>query len=274
VGDSSALSLHPLVSGFTDAAAYDRGRPVYAVEFARALSRELRLPAGAQVLELGAGTGQLTRALLEAGLDVSAVEPLARMRELLERTISAERVRAGVAEAIPLADASVDAVFAADSFHWFDERRAMPEIRRVLRSGGGVAIARTMPELDLPWARELGELLLSARGEHPAFSERSPAAALEDDSAFGAVREINLAGARVISRAGIRTYLASMSWVATLDGQRRGGLLAASCSSETTSASSASGSTTRPGWRASARRGGACTRRAAREHAPQAPAAS
>ena len=95
----------------------------------------------------------------------------------------------GRAEEIPLPDDCVEAVFAADAFHWFDERRAMPEIKRVLRPGGGVAILRTVPQIDEPWSRELGEILTETRPEHPAFGERGAAAALEEDPGFGPVTE-------------------------------------------------------------------------------------
>ncbi len=227
VADSGTSNLHPLVTGFSDAAAYERGRPAYEAEFARALARSMRLTTSAPVLELGAGTGQLSRALLSAGLDVTAIEPLEAMRELLARAIGAERARCGVAEAIPLADSSVQAVFAADSFHWFDESRAMPEIRRVLSAGGGVAIARTAPVLNVPWAHELQEIFVSERGEHPAFADRAPAAALEEDPAFGPVREITGTSIRTTDREGIIGYLASVSWIATLEAPRRRDLLAA-----------------------------------------------
>src|SRR5581483_2838116 len=101
----------------------------------------------------------------------------------------AERVREGAAEAIPLEDDSVDGITCADSFHWFDERRAMPELRRVLRPGGGVAILRAEPQVTAPWTEEVGQIVLAHRREHPAFDGRPAAGALEDDQAFGPVCE-------------------------------------------------------------------------------------
>ncbi len=154
------------------------------------------------MLELGAGTGQLSEALLAAGLELTAVEPLDATRELLAAAIGPERVRAGRAEDIPLGDDSVRAVFAADAFHWFDERRAMPEIKRVLQPGGGVAILRTVPAIDEPWSRELGEVINEMRPEHPAFNARGAAAALEEDPAFGPVRETTVTSRRELDRDG------------------------------------------------------------------------
>ena len=115
------------------AQAYDRGRPEYPREAVEAC-----VPQRARrVLDLGAGTGKLTRGLVELGLDVVAVEPLEEMRALLPAESEA---LAGSAEAIPLPDASVDAVLAGQAFHWFDAPRALAEIARVLRSGGTLGL--------------------------------------------------------------------------------------------------------------------------------------
>jgi SAM-dependent methyltransferase len=217
--------FHPLVEGFADAAGYDRARPRYDARVAALLMAELDLEEGSPVLELGAGTGQLSGALLEANLDLVAVEPLEATRELLAAAIGGERVRAGRAEEIPLADASVQAVMAADAFHWFDERRAMPEIKRVLRPGGGVAILRTAPAIDEPWSRELGELIMEVRPEHPAFNDRAPAAALVEDPAFGPVSALDSTSERELDRDGILALVGSFSWVGTLPGAEREQLL-------------------------------------------------
>jgi SAM-dependent methyltransferase len=205
-----------MVSGFSDAQTYDLGRPRYGQAVASALLEMLELSAGDPVLELGAGTGQLSQALVESRVELTAVEPLEQTRELLAQAIGPERVLAGVAEAIPLAEGSVRAVLAADSFHWFDETRAMPEIKRVLGPGGGVAILRTVPVLDADWSDELGKLMEVRRPEHPAFSPRGPAAALQDDPNFGPVEQRTVTSRRMIDRTRVLAYLASMSWVAQL----------------------------------------------------------
>lgn len=224
-GAGSRPALHPLVSGFSDAETYDHGRPLYGTDVVAELLRTLELAPGAPALELGAGTGQLSRALLSAGLQLWALEPLEATRELLARAIGPERALAGVAEQIPLPQDAVQAIFAADSFHWFDERRAMPEIRRVLRPGGSVTILRTVPVLPEDWSVELGEILMAMRPEHPAFTDRPAAAALEADEAFGPVTELTLFGEQTIDRARVLTYLASMSWVGRLSREQRSEML-------------------------------------------------
>jgi SAM-dependent methyltransferase len=219
-------SLHPLVEGFADAAVYDMGRPRYGAEVVQAITEALGTAPGAPVLELGAGTGQLSVALMAAGFELSAVEPLAETRAMLAGAIGAERVHAGVAEAIPLPDGSVDAVVAADSFHWFDHTRALPEIRRVLRPGGGVAILRSLPRFQRPWGHDLGGLLAQARPLHPAYDGEGPAFALSEHGGYGPVREITLTSHQASDRRRLLAYVASVSWIGALGGSDRAALLA------------------------------------------------
>jgi SAM-dependent methyltransferase len=225
VSDERGPSLHPLVSGFIDADNYDRARPRYGVEVVATLIKALGLSPGAPVLELGAGTGQLSEALVGGGLQLTAVEPLAETRAMLARVIGEEHVRAGVAEDIPLPDESVDAVLAADSFHWFDQTRAMPEIRRVLRPRGGVAILRSLPLWDGPWAHEIGVLLAEARPDHPAFDGDGAAAALSRQDGYGPVQELTVHSEQVTDPSRLLDYLASFSWVGALGAPAREDLL-------------------------------------------------
>jgi SAM-dependent methyltransferase len=125
------------------AAAYARTRPPYAGAAVERAARELDLGAGATVLDLGAGTGALTRTLRTLFANVLAVEPDGGMRAFFDG-----EVLAGSAEAIPLPDGAVDAVFVGEAFHWFDFERALAEIRRV---GGGLAVlARSWGETEQP----------------------------------------------------------------------------------------------------------------------------
>jgi ubiquinone/menaquinone biosynthesis C-methylase UbiE len=118
------------------AALYDRVRPEYSQESLDRAQEALELGASARVLDLAAGTGRLTGELARRFAHVVAVEPDDAMRGLVEHA----EVLAGTAEAIPLADASVDAVFVGEAFHWFDAPRAVSELVRVLRRPGGVAL--------------------------------------------------------------------------------------------------------------------------------------
>lgn len=115
---------------------YDRVRPQYPREALDRAQEALELDSSAVVLDLAAGTGRLTKPLVDRFDRVVAVEPDDAMRAL----IADGEVLAGTAEAIPLQDSSVDAVFVAEAFHWFDAGRAVPEIERVLRGRGGLAV--------------------------------------------------------------------------------------------------------------------------------------
>lgn len=120
---------------------YELGRPGYPV----AAIDMAGLPSSATVLDLGAGTGKLTRLLVTKFVRVVAVEPDDTMRRLLVPLCPQAQVLPGSADQIPLADASVDTVFAAECFHWFDNESALTEIARVLRSRGTLVLMWNVP---------------------------------------------------------------------------------------------------------------------------------
>jgi ubiquinone/menaquinone biosynthesis C-methylase UbiE len=121
------------------AATYDRARPPICLRLLDRAQQALELAPSAHVLDLGAGTGRLTRELVQRFDRVVAVEPDDKMRALID----VGTIFAGSAEAIPLEDASVDAAFVGEAFHWFDARRALTELARVLVPRGGLALIST-----------------------------------------------------------------------------------------------------------------------------------
>jgi SAM-dependent methyltransferase len=192
------------------------------------VSVALGLAPGASVLDLGAGTGKLARAFLAGGFDVVAVEPLEGMRKVATGSVGVERVLAGTAEAIPLGDGSVDAVVSGDAFHWFDGERAVPEMARVLRPGGGLAVLFNVPGFDdppPPWAVELGRLLDELRPEHPAFTGDA-FAALDASGLFGRRSQHAVAHVHDTDREGIVANVASISYVGALPADERAAVLA------------------------------------------------
>ena len=119
------------------------------------------------VLDLAAGTGALTTGLVAWGVSVTAVEPDRAMLAELRRQLPAVPAAVGRAEAVPLADDSIDAVLVATAFHWFDTDRALPEIARVLRPGGVLALLHDLVDDAVPWVAELDELSLSSVSTPP-----------------------------------------------------------------------------------------------------------
>jgi SAM-dependent methyltransferase len=217
------VALHPLAASFGAVAdSYERGRPDYPPAVVGAVTAELGLRPGAQVLDLAAGTGKLTRALLAAGLDVVAVEPQAELRARLEAVLPAERIHDGTAEAIPLADGSVDAVTVADGFHWFSADEALEEIRRVLAPGGGIALITTFPDWSgASWAEEFGNLVNELRPEHPYIDGPPWSDAVEAAGGWTEPREVRVTSNHPSDPARIVEYFRSMSWIAALpDGER------------------------------------------------------
>ncbi len=123
------------------------------------LGDRLGLRPGTTVVDLGAGTGKLTRDLVPTGAHVIAVEPLAEMRAQLATVVPDAEVLAGSAEGLPLEDDSVDAVVAASAFHWFETERALEEIHRVLVPGGALATVGNGRDLADPLQRELQAII-------------------------------------------------------------------------------------------------------------------
>jgi SAM-dependent methyltransferase len=148
-----------------EAAAYERGRPSYPPD-----AIDWLLPAGAHnVLDLGAGTGKLTARLVERGLDVVAVDPIAEMLDVLSTSLPDTPALLGTAEEIPLPDNSVDAVLVAQAWHWVDPERAIPEVARVLRPGGRLGLVWNTRDERMGWVKDLGRII---GHEHDPFNEQ------------------------------------------------------------------------------------------------------
>lgn len=214
-------AIHPAAAtGFArSAAAYERGRPGYPDDAVDALVAQLP---GRDVVDLAAGTGKLTRALVARGCDVVAVEPVAEMRAQIGPPA---RVVEGVAEATGLADASADAVTVAQAFHWFHRPRALAEIHRVLRPGGMLALVWNTRRMEDEIHRRIQALLDPLRGSVPAHRSERWRADLERSLLFGAIRELRFANEQLVDAAGLADRIGSISFVAALEEDERAALL-------------------------------------------------
>ncbi len=197
---------------------YERGRPGYP----RAAIQWLLGAETLDVLDLGAGTGKLTGALLDAGHRVIAVEPLAEMRSILTSTLPAAHALDGTAEQLPLADASVDAVTVGAAFHWFDERAARAEIRRVLRPPGVLGLLGNAFDTSAPWVARVREILgppaIQRPGHWPSVEDLGEDYAEIDDREFPHEQRID--------RASLRDLASSRSSLALMPEAQRQGVLA------------------------------------------------
>ena len=190
--------------------AYERGRPGWPAEVLGLFP----VPDGATVLDLGAGTGKLTRVLAARYAKVIALEPLSELRAILEQRVPQAEALQGVAEAIPLEDGSLDAVFTGQAFHWFANDVAVAEIARVLRSGG--VLARLWNEAIDPYPlpeeyrRRLEEL-------HDAMRPPPIPDDLFEGAPFGEVHEGAVEHEQRSSRDDVLAFAASVSWIASRD---------------------------------------------------------
>ncbi|MFF2083018.1 class I SAM-dependent methyltransferase [Nocardia sp. NPDC058176] len=165
--DRAALRARRASSFGSQAAIYAEHRPDYPAASVRWALEPLGGRDAPVVLDLGAGTGKLTEGLLAVGAEVIAVEPDDAMRAELVRRFPGVTALSGTAEAIPLADRSVDAVVAGQAFHWFDQERAFPEIARVLRADGVFAAFWNRDNDQVPWVVGLQRVMLSDASFEP-----------------------------------------------------------------------------------------------------------
>jgi ubiquinone/menaquinone biosynthesis C-methylase UbiE len=151
---------HPDSRSFDEVAElYERVRPSYPDEAIDWLAGRLGIDGRSSVLDLGAGTGKLTRAFVRRAARVVAVEPGPEMLAQLRRAVPEAEAMLGAAEAIPLPDGAVDAVVCGQSFHWFRIDEALDEIRRVLRNDGGLGLIWNRRDPDDPVQDEITVLL-------------------------------------------------------------------------------------------------------------------
>jgi SAM-dependent methyltransferase len=217
MGGVAEGGTNPRAGSFGAAAAeYERGRPSYP-----GAAVDWLLPPGAgRVLDLGAGTGKLTRLLVARGLEVVAVEPLREMREQLSRMVPGVTVLAGTAEEIPIDDDSVDAVVAAQAWHWMNPELAVPEVARVLNPGGWLGLVWNIRDEREDWVAALGRML-SQHGDRDA-----ELAAPIIGQPFGTTEALEVEWSQHLTPDAVLDLVASRSHVITLPAAERSGVLA------------------------------------------------
>jgi SAM-dependent methyltransferase len=196
---------------------YERARPTYPEEAVRWLAGD----APCDVVDLGAGTGKLTRVLVALGHRVTAIEPLPEMLEHLPAAAPGASAVLGTAEVIPLPDAYADVVTSAQAFHWFDHVAALPEIARVLRPTGRLALVWNTRDDQEPWVAELSRVIGSETIEHGDVEEPIAASGL-----FGPVESTTFSWTQQLDRATLRDLVLSRSYCASKPTDEREPVLA------------------------------------------------
>jgi SAM-dependent methyltransferase len=209
---------------------YDELRPSYAPEAVEWVAQRGSLREGSIVVDLAAGTGQLSRRFVDLGVDLVAVEPAVNMRAVLEERLPAIRVVDGTAEGLPLLGGSVDAVVVGNAFHHFERQTAFAEIHRVLRPGGVLALFWAWPLEDeqrsIPGMEEIYEAADAARcSSEIATAYRSWAEPPTDAEGFGPFERRQFRVTHVILSARLADLYATSSDVASLPDQARTDLL-------------------------------------------------
>jgi ubiquinone/menaquinone biosynthesis C-methylase UbiE len=214
------------------AAAYGQHRPSYADSAIQWSLEPVTGAAPPRVVDIGAGTGILTSALVRLGADVVAVEPNQDMLAELRRQLPDVRAEQGSAEAIPLPDGSVDAVLAGQAMHWFDMDRALPEIARVLAPGGVLAGLWNVDDDQVGWVAELAEMcrrqasITLVRWRSGMGQSRQEQLIRAGSGLFGAGEVAEFPNGQVRTADSLVATIATHSNLLVMDESERAGLLA------------------------------------------------
>jgi SAM-dependent methyltransferase len=222
--------VHQAATAFSDAAAvYEKTRPDYPPAALAWLGEHLALGPGRRVLDLAAGTGKLTRGLVGSGASVIALEPVEGMRRTLVGAVPGAPVVAGVAQAIPLGNETVDAITVAQALHWFATVEAVDEMYRVLRPGSRLAVVWNRRVLSDPLQATLHRLMAPLRGTTPTGASGEWRGVLRDTGSsaprFVPEAQLRAPWSQPIDVEGVAGRVASVSFVAAMDSAERERLL-------------------------------------------------
>lgn len=201
---------------------YERGRPSYPEDAVAFVVRALGIAEGRDVVELGAGPGKFTELIVPTGARIVAVEPVAAMREALERNCPTVTVLDGTAERTGLTDSSADAVVAAQAFHWFDGERALPEIHRVLRPDARLGLIWNVRDEASDWSERLTAIFdRLAGGGAPRYRDLRWRDAFERTHLFGPLHRQVAYHVHEVSREVFLDRVLSVSYVASAPNDER-----------------------------------------------------
>ncbi len=195
------------------ATTYHRARPSYHPDL---LERLASVCGVGPIIDLGAGSGIFTRQLVDARFTVTAVEPVAEMRDTLTSAVPEAVVADGTAEHIPHTAASVDRLVAAQAFHWFDHRPALDEIDRVLRPDGYLATAWNVRDETVPWVSAITRAVDRHQGDAPRYRTMDWKKAIDADRRFDLVDDWSVENPQAATGASVVDRVLSTSFIAAL----------------------------------------------------------
>jgi SAM-dependent methyltransferase len=200
---------------------YDAARPGYPADAVTWLLGDGADPSTAgPVVDVGAGTGKLTTAIVERGFSVIAVDPSPEMLGILTERLPDVDARSGTAEHIPLEDASTGLVVCAQAWHWVDPERAVPEVARVLRPGGALGLVWNERDESVGWVAELGELM--GTGDAYVGAEDEPVL----DRPFGELQRHEVRWIQPMTVEGLLDLARSRSYFITMDADSQAAVIA------------------------------------------------
>jgi SAM-dependent methyltransferase len=217
---------HVAAEGFNDPGDYEAARPSYPPDAVAWLVERLGIRAGSRVCDLAAGTGKLTRLLVPTGAELVAVEPVPGMRATFRELVRDVPVIAATAEALPLRTGSLDALVAAQAWHWFDHDRAIAEARRVLPGGGALGLVWNARDRAEPWVATVWEIMDRVEKHAPwRDHDNWRDSAFRAMPGFGALDRAEFRHRQSSTAEGVVRRIASVSHVAVLPEDERAAVL-------------------------------------------------
>lgn len=202
------------------AGAYESGRPDYPREAVDWMLAPVRHEGRAlRVADVGAGTGKLTRTIVEAGAEVVAIDPDADMLAALRGNVHGVPTFVGTGERMPLPDASVDAVLLGQAWHWVDPVAGSAEVGRVLRSGGVLGLVWNIRDESVPWVQRLTRIMHGSHAEQMLAEGDPPLAA-----PFDGMESAQWRWSRAMTRDSLLAMARSRSYIITATPEERAGI--------------------------------------------------
>jgi len=195
--------------GFVRPDVYEQGRASYPAGVVDAIG----ITSETRIVDIGCGTGKFTRLIAHA--DTIGVEPLEGMRKTFHELLPETPIVAGLAEALPFRDRSLDVTTFASAFHWVDHARALPELHRVLKPSGKLAIVWNRRDELTGWPADFWQITERHRGNTPGYRTGAWREALESSEYFGPIEEHWFEHSQRLTIDGAVARVASISFIET-----------------------------------------------------------